>query len=177
MLRHSWMIGAALLVLISPVRADDFRFKEKKFGPAELRYFGHVPVLFVEGTPEQIGEQTGTLVGDAAPGLSSYFKKLLQANKLDKALPALIFTSSNLLKRFPADYRNELEAMSRNYGSYRDLIVVANTLWDMGKLGGCSAYIIEPAHSKNGEPIFGREFRLPFPGNPGSILHGGHLQT
>jgi isopenicillin-N N-acyltransferase-like protein len=161
MLRHSWMIGAALFVLVSPVRADDFRFKEKKFGPAELRYFGHVPVLFVEGTPEQIGAQTGALVGDAAPGLSDYFKKLLQANKLDKALPALIFTSSNLLKRFPADYRNELEAMSANYGSYRELIVVANTLWDMGKLGGCSAYIIEPAHSKNGEPIFGRNFDFP----------------
>jgi isopenicillin-N N-acyltransferase like protein len=161
MLRHSWMIGAALLVLISPVGADDFRFSEKQFGPAELRYIGHVPVLFVEGTPAQIGQQTAALVGDAAPGLTASFKNLLKASHLDNALPALTFTSRNLLKRFPADYRTELEAMSENYGKYRDLIVIANTLWDMGKLEGCSTYIVEPGRSKSGEPLFGRNFDFP----------------
>jgi isopenicillin-N N-acyltransferase like protein len=161
MLRHSWMIGAALLVLASPVRADDYRFKEQKFGPAEVRYFGNVPVLFVEGTPEEIGKQTAALVGEVAPKLSTYFKSLLQAHKLDKALPALTFTSNSLLKRFPPDYRKELEAILVDYSSYRDLIVIANTLWDMGKLEGCSAFIIEPAHSKTGAPIFGRNFDFP----------------
>lgn len=161
MLRHSWMIGAALLLLASPVRADDFRFKEGKFGPAELRYFGRVPVLFVEGTPEEIGTQTAALVGNAAPGLTAYFRNLLKANKLDKVLPALVFTSANLLKRFPTDYRCELDAMLEKYQSYRDMIVIGNTLWDMGKLGGCSTYIIEPDKSATGEPLFGRNFDFP----------------
>jgi isopenicillin-N N-acyltransferase-like protein len=161
MLRHSWMIGAALLVLVSPVRAEDFRFKEKKFGPAELRYFGNVPVLFVEGTPEEIGKQTAELAGDAAPGLTAYFKNLLRANQLDKALPALKFTSNNLLRRFPAAYRKELETMLSSFGSYRDLIVIGNTLWDIGKLEGCSTYVIEPERSKSGGPLFGRNFDFP----------------
>ena len=150
-----------LLVLISPVRAEDFRFKEKKFGPAELRYFGNVPVLFVEGTPEEIGKQTAALAGDAAPGLTAYFKNLLRANQLDKALPALKFTSNGLLKRFPADYRKELETMLAEFGSYRDLIVIGNTLWDIGKLEGCSTYVIEPDHDAwvvGSDPFVGFEF-------------------
>jgi predicted choloylglycine hydrolase len=161
MLRHSWMIGAALLVLTSPVRAQEFRFKEGKAGPAELRYIGHVPVMFVEGTPQEIGAQTAALVGHAAPGLTDYFTNLLKSNKLDKVLPALKFTSNNLLKRFPDDYRAELDAMLNKYSKYRDLIVIGNTLWDMGKLEGCSTYIIEPGKSATGEPIFGRNFDFP----------------
>jgi isopenicillin-N N-acyltransferase like protein len=155
------MIAALLLVVAGPGRADDFRFAEKKLGPAELRYYGSVPVLSVEGTPEEIGVQIAKLAASAAPGMTGYFHSLVKENHLDKALPALIFTANGLLKRFPDDYRRELEAMVKEYGNDRDLIVVGNTLWDMGKLGGCSTLIVEPARSKTGEPLFGRNFDFP----------------
>ena len=83
MLRHSWMIGAALLCLVAPAWGQEgFKYKESKSGPAELRYFGQVPVMFVEGTPQEIGAQTAALVGDAAPGLTDYFTNAGQTNNV-----------------------------------------------------------------------------------------------
>src|SRR5437588_1845355 len=90
--------------------AEPFRFPETKHGKGELKYVNGLPVLTVQGTPEEIGEQTGLLMQHAAPGLVGYFKKLLKTYRAEAAWPVLVKTGNLLLQRIPADYRNELEA-------------------------------------------------------------------
>lgn len=161
MVRRFALAAVTFLVLSGLAGAQEFRFKEGKSGAGELRYIGNTPVLIVSGTPEEMGEQTAKLATDAAPGVTDYFHRLMHANHLEKAMPALIMMANGLFKRFPDAYKRELDSIIKTYGKDRDLIVVGNTLWDIGKLGGCAAFIVEPSRSKSGEPIVGRNFDFP----------------
>ena len=62
MLRRSSLLGACrLVVLLSgafAVRADDaLRFQQGQFGPGELKFIDGLPVLTLEGTPDEMGQQ------------------------------------------------------------------------------------------------------------------------
>ena len=60
MRRFRWALVA--LVFCRPRRSPaDKRFPEAKSGKGELKYVNGVPVLTVEGTPEEIGTQFGEL--------------------------------------------------------------------------------------------------------------------
>src|SRR5262249_17735234 len=69
------------LALLAPAaRADKpstpFRYPEARHGKGELRYVRGVPVLTVEGTPEEIGEQVGVLaLKPARPVLEKFFER------------------------------------------------------------------------------------------------------
>src|SRR5262249_44530787 len=69
---------------------DQFRFTEAKHGKGELRYINSLPVLTVEGTPEEMGEQLGTLGTVSALELQLYFKQLVKHQGLEAALPLLM---------------------------------------------------------------------------------------
>ena len=53
----SWVILVALAGAGLARGAEPFRYPEAKFGQGELRYFGSVPVLTVQGSPEEVGAQ------------------------------------------------------------------------------------------------------------------------
>ena len=53
----------------------------------ELKYRNGLPVLTVEGTPEEIGEQIGVLAIKPGSGLPTYIRELFKARNLDQALP------------------------------------------------------------------------------------------
>jgi isopenicillin-N N-acyltransferase like protein len=141
--------------------AEAFRFPEGKHGKGELRYINDVPVLTVEGTPREIGEQIGVLAVKPAPGMTNVLKELLKDRKLENAWPLLVKISNGLFANFPEDYRTEVEAMIKASGLERDTFVVGNTIMDYTKLGGCSTCIVEGQRSKTGAPLFGRNWDFP----------------
>src|SRR5919202_1605195 len=99
-----------LLSLSAWARAGEpFRYPEGKFGRAELRYVNGLPVLTVEGTPEEMGEQTAALTAKPAARLFNYPRDFLKAEGLSATGPALVLAWKSMLPRFPADYRRELE--------------------------------------------------------------------
>src|SRR5436190_1220366 len=59
----------AALVRWFAARAEPFRYPEAKHGKGELKYVNGVPVLRVEGTPAEVGEQLGVLALKPAAGL------------------------------------------------------------------------------------------------------------
>jgi predicted choloylglycine hydrolase len=147
------------------IRADEpFRFPEAKHGKGELKYLNGLPVLSVEGTPEEIGEQVAVLVGKSSSRLLHYPKDALSflATPLGMKLlwPIVVFQGQKLLENFPPDYRKEFEALVKHSGLDRELLVAGNTMFDLkqdlGHLFGCSAFIVEAERSKTGRPIFGR---------------------
>ena len=69
--------GLVLLYAITVCRAEPFRFPEKRHGKGELRYLNKIPVLTVEGTPEEIGEQVGVLALRPAARVLDYPRGLL----------------------------------------------------------------------------------------------------
>jgi isopenicillin-N N-acyltransferase like protein len=154
-----------LLPLAIPLSArgeKPFRYPEGKHGKGELKYVGVLPVLTVAGTPEEIGIQIGILaVKPLKPRADALKKECMKALRLEAVWTLIVRSCEVLLKRFPEDYRTELEAMARSSGVDRELLVVANTLQDVKKLAGCSTLVVEPSRSAPGRLLFGRNWDFP----------------
>jgi hypothetical protein len=144
--------------------AETFRFPEGRHGKGELKYINGLPVLTVEGTPEEIGEQVGVLVSKPSRRLLNFQQDVLSAvinpAVAKVVLPSAMKEGAKLLPNFPPDHRKELEAMVKASGLDRDQLVAANTVFDLkhllGALFGCSALVVEGERSQTGRPIFGR---------------------
>lgn len=158
---------ALSVVLFTPAGAlasEPFRFPEAKYGKAELKYRNGLPVLIVEGTPEEIGEQMAVLLGKPAARLLNYPKEVLThfATPAGAALmwPTFVKEGQQLLDNFPPDYRTEFETAVKLGGIDRELLMVGNTAFDLkhlfAGLFGCSALLVEAERSATGKPFFGR---------------------
>jgi len=78
-----WQAGWFALVCLIAVAAaaqqpQERTYREGRYHKGELKYVNDLPVLIVEGTPTEIGEQKAVLTGDAAKVLAGYPKKLLK---------------------------------------------------------------------------------------------------
>ncbi len=98
--------------------AEPFRFPEKRHGKGELKYVNKVPVLRVEGTPEEIGEQVGVLALKPAARALDYPHGLFESF----AIPPLFWSQAikqgkAMVEHFPSDYRKEMKAMTKASGA------------------------------------------------------------
>jgi hypothetical protein len=160
-----WKAGLLLVALswlAGPLRASEpFRYPEGKYGKGRLKYINGVPVLVVEGTPEEIGTQMARLTAKPAARLLEYPRTYLKNYGLIRLWPVLVKVGSGMLAQFPADYRKELDAAIKAAGLERDLLVAGNTMFDIKKIGGCSTLVINPERSATGAPLFGRNLDFP----------------
>ncbi|HEV3260680.1 MAG TPA: C45 family peptidase, partial [Gemmataceae bacterium] len=141
--------------------AGAFRYPEGEHGPAQLKYTNGLPVLVVEGTPEEMGKQLAALTSKPAAQLTRYLKDLLKKQHLDLAWPLLVRLSKSMLPQFPPDHLRELEAAAKASGVDRDLLVVANTIFDIKKIAGCSTLVVEAKRSATHGLLFGRNLDFP----------------
>lgn len=156
------VVGMAALAFSAEAR-EPFRYPEGRHGPAELRYINQVPVLFVEGTPEEIGTQVAELGLKPSGQLLNYPKDVLQHFSAGFSWKLFVLAGRRLERNFPADYRQELEAMVQT-GVDRERLVTANTMFDVVKLIACSSMIVQPDRSATGKAIFGRNLDFPTAG-------------
>lgn len=145
--------------------AAAFRFPEASLGRGRLLYAGPVPVLRVEGVPEEVGRQTAELALRPAVRLLDYTFDLL-ADRLGSRLlarlvvPAVDRLGRRLLPRFPGAHRRELHGMASSLGEERRLIR-GNTLFDLkdvrpSRLFGCSTMIAGSERTSTGGPLLAR---------------------
>jgi len=158
---------------VPPKEATPFKFPEGKHGKGELKYINGVPVLTVEGTPEEIGEQVGKLAIKHARPLEAYVKNFVKHHNAGALWPLVVRSCEAMFKHMPEDHRKELEAMVKASGIDRETLVVGNTILDILKLGGCSTMVVEPGRSGTGKLLFGRNFDFPSLG----LLHDYSLVT
>jgi hypothetical protein len=156
-LRTAILTAIAFLAAVSPaIAAEKFRFPEGKHGNGELRYIDGLPVLTVAGTPEEIGEQVGTLALKPSWEVVKTFRKYLEATDSEKVYPLLVVAAKAMYAQFPEEYRRECDAMCKAAGVDRDLIILANTFLDIKQLGGCSGLLVSAERSTTGKPLYGR---------------------
>ncbi|MCI0351977.1 MAG: hypothetical protein L0Z53_21360, partial [Acidobacteriales bacterium] len=90
---HPRLSVMLLLCLPSLLRADDpFRYPEAKHGRGEMKYINGLPVLRVEGTPEEIGEQIGVLGLKPAAHLPKLAEDFVKKKGWEKIYPLLLRT-------------------------------------------------------------------------------------
>ena len=94
-----------LLVLCPAARGQEpFRFPEGKHGKGELKYRNDLPVLIVQGTPEEMGEQIGVLaVKPAAAKMKALVKDAVQKRVGRVGWPLLVKTCTALFEKFPEE--------------------------------------------------------------------------
>jgi isopenicillin-N N-acyltransferase-like protein len=167
-----WLLIASVFVF--PAWADEpFHYPTAKFGKGELRYVNSVPILVVQGSPEEMGEQLGMLALRPASGLVNLADAFVKAQGWERIYPVLLKMGSFMASRFPPEHLRELEAAAKASGWPRDLLVFGNTVPDLRKLGGCSTLIVEPGHSATRGLLFGRNLDWP----PFAKLHEYTLVT
>lgn len=167
-------VFSLLLLFVAPLQGKEpFRYTEGKYGKAGLKYVNGIPILVVEGTPEEMGEQAAALGHQAAVGIMAFPKSYLKSKGLELTWPWVVMCAKGMVPQFPPDHLKELDTIVKKTGVDRDLAIVGNTFTDLKKLGGCSALIIEPKHSATKEPLFGRNLDYPTLG----FLHEYSLLT
>jgi isopenicillin-N N-acyltransferase like protein len=162
----------ALLFVAATAAAQDkaFRFPEAKHGKGELKYVQGIPVLVLSGTPEEMGEQLGALAIRHVD-LNKLRDSVLNEIGLSSLRGLMTTAGKGLYHGFPSHHAKELEAAVKAGKCERDTAILANTLADLSAGFGCSTIIVEPARSKTGQPIFGRNFDWPpAPGLTDNIL-------
>ena len=157
----SLALGLCLCAAVTGSASEPFRYPEAKHGGGELRYVNGVPVLVVNGTPAEIGEQIGVLAVRPAASLFGLGEQFLESQGWKRAYPMLLAIAAGLEAQFPPEYLAELNAAAKASGQPRELFVFGNVAPDLFKMGGCSALIIEPARSATGGPLFGRNVDWP----------------
>src|SRR5436309_892029 len=149
----AWLIG---LTVPCAGAAPPFRFPEGSCPHGKLKYVNGVPVLTVEGTPEDIGTAVGLLALKPGRRMAEYPDDILREYCLSLFRTPLLQAGRQMVERFPADYKHELEAMAAAAGIDRDLAVLGNTMFDLKKIVACSALLVEPGRSTTGGSLMGR---------------------
>lgn len=158
----SCMSVLVLLALASSAFASEpFRYPAATHGKGELRHINDVPVLLVEGSPDEIGEQVGVLLLKPASTFLAYQDEFLDKNGWRNIYSLVLKTGNVLLPRFPSDHAKELEAAAKASAWPRELLVFGNTILDLRRIIQCSALIVEPQRSATGGPLFGRNLDWP----------------
>lgn len=159
--RLTWVL-LALVPAAAALRAGETRyFPERCRDGAALSYLGDVPVLTVQGTPAEIGRQYGVLPIETAAPLMALPKRILKEQGMGGAWPVAVKMAQTLFSRVAADHRRELDEMAKASGIDREVLVVANTLLELRRLGGCSTFIVQGRRSAAQGPLFGRNLDFP----------------
>ncbi|MCE9531591.1 MAG: hypothetical protein K8T89_10785 [Planctomycetes bacterium] len=157
MTRHLTILALTLLAFAPSQGADEKRYVEAKHGKGELQYVNGVPVLIVEGTPEEIGEQFGVLaLKPAKKPLIDNLDRYMKKSGWESAYPAMMRMAGFILPMFPESNQKEIIAASKASDVPRNVMIMTNAMPDLQKIGGCSTMVVESDRSKTKSPLFGR---------------------
>jgi isopenicillin-N N-acyltransferase like protein len=140
---------------------EPFRYPEAEHGKGRLQYISGLPVLTIEGTPEEMGDQLGVLALKPARPLTEVVDDYLAKKGWETVYKVVLKTGNILLPRFPPDHLQELNAAAGSSGWPRELLVFGNTISDLRRIVQCSAVIVEAEQSATGGPLFGRNLDWP----------------
>ncbi len=142
-----------------------FTFPETRHDRGRLDYVGPIPVLQVEGTPEQMGAQAGELALQPAARILDYPFDLAAAQLKSRSLARLVMPhldrlGRRLISRFPNHHRLELLSLAERVHDQRR-VVRGNTLFDLKNLQpwrmfGCSSIAMGATRTDTGGPLMGR---------------------
>jgi isopenicillin-N N-acyltransferase like protein len=135
---------------------EAFRYPAGEYGAARLAHIEGIPVLCLEGTPEEIGDQFGRLAVAPCAELFGKVDLFVDSWGLRPVFPLLMQTANVLAGQFPPDHLRELDAAAKSSGQPRELLTLANTFHDLMHIGGCSVLMVEARRSATGAPLMGR---------------------
>lgn len=162
-------VGGLLCVLLVAVltlpgrslAAEPSVFEAARHNAAELRFIEGLPVVTVQGSPEEIGEQLGHLLKKQLAQLITKQEKFASGFGLTQPPAVLTKTAKLLLPWFPEAHRQELQALAKAGEIDEGLLILGNLMYELSRFPACSTLTVEPSRSKSGTPLFGRNLDFP----------------
>ncbi len=168
--RRFLVVAGVMTVCLMSVRAawsaPPRVYPERTSGAGRLTYIQGLPVMFLTGTPEEMGRQQAELIGDVINPLLDTPRDVVARHGYAQVWPLVTAMSRILVNNAPEEYRREIDAFIEAGKLNRDGIYVGNSLVELRRMGGCSAFVVLPERSRTGEVIFGRNFDFPPFGAP-----------
>ncbi len=135
--------------------------KERPFAEAmheggQLKYIQGIPVLFLQGTPEEIGTQHGALLAEVAKPLID-LPRIIRGQEATS--PTAMRVGRAMFRRAPERYQRELEALAdaaRLDEDGMESLLLLNTPGKYAPRLWCSCLLVEPQRSAEGQMLFGR---------------------
>jgi hypothetical protein len=120
-------------------------------------------ILHVAGTPEEMGTQHGTLLGDQVRALvKDYLPKVLRGKREDALARAHV-----LEQRIPERHRREMKAMAEAAGVPADDILLGSVVVELLGLNMCSGAAASGPATADGRTVVGRNLEWPDHGTLG----------
>jgi hypothetical protein len=156
-----------LLWLLALAPVQDRAFTEGADGKASLRYHDGLPVLRVQGSPEEIGAQYGKLAGPAIRRTWTEVGAAFLARIGGDAAKAKLRADLQPLEpTLPASLVAEMKAAAKASGLPYEDYYLFNLMFDAahgaGRTFGCSTMAATGSAAADG-PVMGRNFDLPPP--------------
>lgn len=142
--------------------ADAFRYPVARHGKGDLRYIDKVPVLILRGTPAEMGDQLGTLAMKPAAKVMELFEGFAAQQIPANTRPLTDIAARAHYNKFPAKYREELEAAAKVSGVQLQSLILANTIGDLQQIVGCSSLVVSRHRSTTKGPLLGHNIDIPF---------------
>jgi hypothetical protein len=177
-----WLLGAMLIIspvvglwLVAGIGNNGFRYPAGEAPHGRLRYINNLPVLQVEGTPEQIGTTVARLAVQHAEALARYPRELFFAVTPDwfgdsvkeRLWRNTLAAGERLINNLPERYKREYQALRQALPEkWHDSLLAGNTLFDIKRIVHCSAVVLshervqDPQKNLRG-PILGRNLDFP----------------
>ena len=161
------LLGSACFAQSKPFA---FPWKRGATEGGRLEYVQGMPVMFLSGSPTDIGRQQAELTGDIMKPLVEMPKRAVEELGAARQWPVIVFAANTLMKQAPRDQLIELKELIRvgkhDYAS----LMVGNGLIELRRMGGCASFVVMPKKSKTGKLLFGRNFDFP----DFNVLHKYH---
>jgi hypothetical protein len=146
----------------APLRAEEIRaYRPGARDGGRLEYHDGIPVLILEGGPEQMGRQQAALVGGQIRPLLGLPRVILEGRRTGGVWTAAGKTAWTVLGHAADRHRQELDGLAAALGATpeeKTSLAVGNVLAELRRFERCSALIVEPQRSRTGGPLFGRNY-------------------
>ncbi len=164
--RISLLLAALLTLPQALLAAEASRFTPSAYTAGKLEIVEGIPLVTVSGTPQEMGEQLGTLlkrpVGQLMEKQDDFARGFGLGANLHSALKSGLARSSRLLwPSFPESHRRELQATAKAAGVDVDVLTLGNVMYELSRFPACSTLAVEPARSTTGDLLFGRNLDFP----------------
>ena len=136
-------------------------YPERVLDDARLVYLDETPVMFLSGNPEELGRQQALLAGAVINPMLDMPRDVVAHHGYARIWPLVTAMSRILVHNAPEEYQREINALIDAGSLNRDGIYVGNSLVELRRMGGCSAFVVLPERSQTGELLFGRNFDFP----------------
>jgi isopenicillin-N N-acyltransferase like protein len=163
-----WMSAAAVVFVVMRLivgcpafSAEPSVYSAGKCNSGELKFIDGLPVVTAAGTPDEIGQQLGTLLKAPLSKLLGKKEEIAHGFGLRAAPDLLVKTSRLVVPAFPESQRREMQSLMQAAGVDWDTLAFANIVYEISHFPACSSLAVEPQRSATGQTIFGRNLDFP----------------